>query len=100
MNKTYFYFKNGQKSNKTKRQELKDKNPFNPNDYIDLMKKYDVPLIYEKWFDLLKKKHNIYTIFGRYLSLMKLNDFKNYSYKDSQILNQQFLYKYQNTFPY
>ena len=47
------------------------------------MKKYDIPLIYEKWFDLLKSKRNIYTIFGRYLSFMKLNDFKHYSYKDS-----------------
>lgn len=88
----YFTFKNGQKSNKTKGEELKGRNPFDPFSYIDLFKKYDIPIILQEWNHylqrLIEKQDSLDFIFGKYLALMKLKGYRDYTFNDSQMLFQ------------
>ena len=88
----HFKFKNGQKSDKTKREELKGRNPFDPLSYIDLFKKYNIPLIPFEWNRLLQRQIErqkpLIFVFGKYLSLMKLYGYKNFTFNDSQEIFQ------------
>ena len=108
--KKYFSFKDKTLSDKTKKEQLQGKNPFNPNDYIDLFIKYDIPIIYSEWYYLLRRiiersnnwKKDIHFIFGRYLAKMKLLGYRNFTYQDTKELNQKWL-EYNNiidNFPY
>lgn len=110
MDKNYFSFKDGTFSDKTKAEQLQGRNPFNPNDYTDLFIKYDIPIVYPEWFRYLRRaienfdnwQKEIYFIFGRYLSKMKLCSFKNYTYQDTKRLNQEWLEYHDviDNFPY
>ena len=88
----HFKFKNGQKSDNTKREELKGRNPFDPLSYIDLFKKYNIPLIPFEWNRLLQRQIErqkpLIFVFGKYLSLMKLCGYKNFTFNDSQEIFQ------------
>lgn len=94
----YFYFKDGTKSDIPKKEELKDRNPFNPLSYLDLFKKYDIPIILEEWFICLlnisrREKVDFTCIFGKYLSKMKLKGYQPFTFKDSYSINTGFLDK-------
>ena len=78
----HFKFKNGQESDKTKGEELKGRNPFDPLSYIDLFEKYDIPLIPFEWNKYLQKQ------IERQKSLMKLKGYKDFTFNDSQELFQ------------
>ena len=62
---------------------------------LDACKYFDIPFIEDIWFSMVdsamhncvshKKQYD--TIFGKYLSRMKLKSLQNYSYKDSLYLN-------------
>lgn len=88
----HFKFKNGQESDKTKGEELKGRNPFDPLSYIDLFEKYDIPLIPFEWNKYLQKQierqKSLIFVFGKYLSLMKLKGYKDFTFNDSQELFQ------------
>lgn len=94
----HFKFKNGQESNKTKKEELQNRNPFNPFDYVDLFKKYDIPLIVDDWNRLLQKQIKnqkpLIFVFGKYLSTMKLKGYRGYCFNDSQAFFQCSIDKY------
>lgn len=65
---------------------------WNPDTYLWILQECDVPYIPEQWNQLMGKfakdrtKVTGMTILGRYLSAMKLNQWKDYRWKDSQFL--------------
>ena len=67
---------------------------WNPDTYLWLLQECDVPYIPEEWTKLMstyaidKSKVTGTTIFGRYLSKMKLNQFNKYRWKDTAFLQE------------
>lgn len=65
---------------------------WNPDTYVWILKEVDVPYIPEEWSKLLQtyckdpSKVTGMTVLGRYLSKMKLKQWRDYRYKDSQFL--------------
>ena len=66
-----------------------------PYTVLESCKYFDIPFIEYEWFHLVNvtmhrcvsHKMQYDTIFGKYLSKMKLKDFQNYTYKDSSYIN-------------
>ena len=67
---------------------------FNPDTYLWILQECDVPYIPEEWHKLLasyakdKSKLTGMTILGRYLSKMKLKQFRDYRWKDNDFLQE------------
>lgn len=67
---------------------------FNPDTYLWILQECDVPYIPEEWNKLLasyardKSKLTGMTIIGRYLSKMKLKQFRDYRWKDNEFLQE------------
>ena len=67
---------------------------WNPDTYLWILQEIDVPYIPEEWNKLMmtyaKDKSRVTgtTILGRYLSKMKLKQFKNYRWKDTEFLQE------------
>ena len=67
---------------------------FNPDTYLWILQECDVPYIPDEWNKLLesygrdKSKMTGMTILGRYLSKMKLKQFKDYRWKDTEFLQE------------
>lgn len=67
---------------------------WNPETFTPILKEVDVPYIPEEWNKLLesygqdKRKVTGMTILGRYLSKMKLKQFKDYRWKDTAFLQE------------
>ena len=67
---------------------------FNPDTYLWILQECDVPYIPDEWNGLLAKygkdrsKLTGMTILGRYLSKMKLKQFRDYSWKDNEFLQE------------
>ena len=67
---------------------------FNPDTYLWILQECDVPYIPEEWNKLLssyardKSKLTGMTILGRYLSKMKLKQFREYRWKDNEFLQE------------
>lgn len=67
---------------------------WNPETFTPILKEVDVPYIPEEWNKLLesygkdKRKVTGMTILGRYLSKMKLKQFKDYRWKDTEFLQE------------
>ena len=67
---------------------------FNPDTYLWILQECDVPYIPEEWNKLLasyakdKSKLTGMTILGRYLSKMKLKQFRDYRWKDNEFLQE------------
>ena len=67
---------------------------WNPDTYLWILQEADVPYIPEEWNKLMMsyardgKKTSGMTILGRYLSKMKLKQFKDYRWKDNDFLQQ------------
>ena len=65
---------------------------WNPDSYIWILQEADVPYIPDEWNKLMasyakdRKKVTGMTIIGRYLSKMKLKQFKDYRWKDTEFL--------------
>ena len=62
---------------------------FNPDTYLWILQECDVPYVPDEWHKLLakyakdKSKLTGMTILGRYLSKMKLKQFRDYRWKDN-----------------
>ena len=69
-------------------------NNWDPNTYLWILQEADVPYIAEEWNKLMMKyckdrsKVTGMTIIGRYLGKMKLNQWKDYRWKDSEFLRE------------
>ena len=67
---------------------------FNPDTYLWILQECDVPYIPDEWNGLLAKygkdrsKLTGMTILGRYLSKMKLKQFRDYRWKDNEFLQE------------
>ena len=67
---------------------------FNPDTYLWILQECDVPYVPEEWNKLLatygkdKSKLTGATILGRYLSKMKLKQFRDYRWKDTEFLQE------------
>ena len=67
---------------------------FNPDTYLWILQECDVPYIPEEWNKLLatygkdKSKMTGLTILGRYLSKMKLKQYKDFRWKDNEFLQE------------
>ena len=67
---------------------------FNPDTYLWILQECDVPYIPDEWHKLLasyakdKSKLTGMTILGRYLSKMKLKQFKEYRFEHTEFLQQ------------
>ena len=67
---------------------------WNPDSYLWILQEADVPYIPDEWSKLLesygrdKTKMTGMTILGRYLSKMKLKQFKDYRWKDTEFLQE------------
>lgn len=67
---------------------------FNPETYLWILQECDVPFVPEEWNKLLasyardKSKLTGMTVLGRYLSKMKLKQFKEYRWKDTEFLQE------------
>ena len=67
---------------------------FNPDTYLWILQECDVPFILEEWNKLMatygkdKSKLTGMTILGRYLSKMKLKQFRDYRWKDNDFLQE------------
>ena len=65
---------------------------FNPDTYLWILQEIDVPYIPDEWNKLLakyardKSKLTGMTILGRYLSKMKLQQFENYRWDDTETI--------------
>lgn len=68
---------------------------WNPETYLWILQECDVPYIPEEWHKLMssyardKSKVTGMTILGRYLSKMKLNQWKKYRWEDNEFLQEQ-----------
>ena len=69
---------------------------WNPDTFMPILKELDVPYIKEKWDELLEryaqdptKKVTGTTILGRYLSIMKLNQWNKYTFEDTEKLAEE-----------
>ena len=67
---------------------------FNPDSYLWILQECDVPYVPEEWNKLLasygkdRSKLTGTTIVGRYLSKMKLKQFREYRWKDTEFLQE------------
>lgn len=67
---------------------------YNPDTYLWILEEIDVPYIPEQWTQLMMKyakdrsKLTGTTILGRYLAKMKLNQWKDYRWKDNEHLRE------------
>jgi hypothetical protein len=67
---------------------------FNPDTYLWILQECDVPYVPKEWNKILmsygrdKSKLTGMTILGRYLSKMKLKQYKDYRWKDTEYLQE------------
>lgn len=92
----YYTYKDGSKCELCKSCLTMHINNFEPDTFVWLLEKFDVPYIEAEWNSLRDKayakdpyKMNGMSVFGKYLSKMKLKQWKNYTWADTEKLKQQ-----------
>ena len=76
---------------------------WNPETYLWILQECDVPYVQDEWNKILTKhgqnpeKVSGTTILGRYLSKMKLNQYSDYRWKDTQYLQDEANHKVEET---
>ena len=92
----FYSYRNGEKAQICKECMLSHVNIWQEDTYLWLLEKMDVPYVPQQWNSLREKayaknpkKQNDTTVFGKYLSKMKLNQFKNCGWADSERLQQE-----------
>lgn len=97
----FFYYKDGERDNVCRQCRLEGCVDTKPWTFFNLMMLYNIPYIEEQWFNLLrgqifhtidkgqKKGQVTYnSIFGKYLSMMKLKSWNFLTFKDSPLWNK------------
>lgn len=92
----YYTYKNGTKSELCKSCLTMHINNFEPDTFLWLLEKFDVPYIKAEWNVLRDRayakdpyKMNGMSVFGKYLSKMKLKQWKHYSWADTEKLAKE-----------
>ena len=87
-------YPNGGKFNQCKKCITMHVDNWNPDTYLWILQEADVPYVPDEWNSLMAKyagdrsKVTGMTILGRYLSKMKLKQFKDYRWKDTAFLQE------------
>lgn len=91
--KQFYTYKNGEKTEMCKACLTLHIDNFNPDTFLWLLEKMDVPYVAEEWNILRDRafakdpaKMNGMSVFGKYLSKMKLKQWKEYSWADTERL--------------
>lgn len=94
--KMFYKYNNGQRSTMCKDCTLMHVNIWQPETFLWLLEKYDLPWLPWEWESLREKayiknpkKKNDTTVFGKYLALMKLKQHKGQTWADSDELQRQ-----------
>lgn len=89
----FYLQKDGTRSDLCKACETMHVNNFDPSTFLWLLEKYDVPYIEAEWNTLRDRayqkdpyKMNGMSVFGKYLSKMKLKQWKDYTWNDTERL--------------
>ena len=89
----FFTYKNGEKTEMCKKCLTMHIDNYDENTYLWLMEKMDIPYIPEEWVVLRDKafakdpyKMNGMSVFGKYLAKMRLIQWKNYGWADTEAL--------------
>ena len=95
----FYTYKDGRKTELCKKCLTLHIDNFDEATYVWLLQKMDVPYVPEEWIVLREKalakanddprKLNGMSVFGKYLSKMKLKQWKQYSWADTQMLQAQ-----------
>ena len=91
-NTQFYTYKNGEKTDMCKKCLTMHIDNFNPDTFLWLLEKMDVPYVPEEWNVLrdraFAKSPNLngMSVFGKYLSKMKLKQWKEYSWADTERL--------------
>ena len=92
----FYTYKDGRKTQLCKECLLMHVNIWQPDTFLWLLQKMDVPYIEEEWNVLRDKayaknpkKKNDTTVFGKYLSKMKLKQWKQYGWADTEKLAEE-----------
>ena len=92
----FYTYKDGSKAKMCKQCLTMHIDNFNPETFLWLLKEFNVPYIPEEWnvlrdkaFAKDPKKMNGMSVFGKYLSKMKLKQWMNYSWEDTETLAAQ-----------
>ena len=88
-NNIYFKDRNNNDYTKYTKEEIRDKiDPFKPETFIPFLKDMNYPYFECEWGNTLSKSYKstggIKTVIGRYIAKMRLNDYKNFTFEDSQ----------------
>jgi hypothetical protein len=91
----FYTYKDGSKPKLCKECTLMHVNIWEPDTFIWLLQEYDVPWLPWEWDALRQKsyaknpnKKNDTTVFGKYLSLMKLKQHKDHCWADTERLQR------------
>lgn len=92
----FYTYKDGRKTELCKACLTMHMDAFNPETFLWALEKLDIPYVEKKWNGLRDKayqkdplKMNGMTVFGKYLSAMKLKPWKDYSWADNEQLAQK-----------
>lgn len=92
----FYTYKNGKKTELCKKCLTMHINNFEPNTFLWALEKMDVPYVPEEWNILRDKayakdpyKMNGMSVFGKYLSKMRLKQWKDYSWTDTEKIAQE-----------
>ena len=92
----FYTYKTGQKAQICKECTLMHVNIWQPDTFVWLLQKYDVPWLPWEWNSLREKayiknpkKKNDTTVFGKYLSKMKLRQWKDKHWADTEQLQKE-----------
>lgn len=87
MKNKYFIKRNGQYYTDFTKEEIYGKiDNYNPNTFVPFLKILDYPFLKEEWFNTVKKAKNN-KVFGKYCALMRLRSYRDFTFKDSELLN-------------
>lgn len=94
--KMFYTYRNGEKAQMCKDCTLMHVDIWDPQTFVWLLQKYDVPWLPWEWESLRAKAYaknparkNDTTVFGKYLSKMKLKQWKNHSWADTDELQRE-----------
>lgn len=92
----FYTYKNGSKTEMCKKCLTMHIDNFNPDTFLWLLEKMDVPYVEEEWNVLRDRafakdpyKMNGMSVFGKYLSKMKLKQWKDYTWADTEKLKAE-----------
>ena len=91
MNKIYYRKRNNSfYTDETKIEILSKIDYDNPETFLPYLEKLVYPYLKEEWAYKVKhgREHNYTNIFSRYIALMRLRGYRDFSFQDSSYLNE------------